>query len=67
METIYKGFLITEVYAYTNGKSDFHIFPAEGSEEGMMRSKTTLEQIKSEIDEIDELKDWNVPVSLSTV
>ena len=49
----YKGFTIVEVYKYTNGRSDFEIFQDEN---GMIRPNTTLEQIKNDIDQMDELE-----------
>lgn len=48
---IYKDFLIKPVYSYTNGKSDFEVFPDSGNEPGSLYPSTTLEAIKIEIDE----------------
>lgn len=51
---IYKDFLIKPVYKYTNGKSDYEVFPDSGNEPGSLYHSTTLENIKIEIDEITE-------------
>lgn len=52
METIYKGYLIKEVFRFSNGKSDFQVYPDEGREEGIIYPETTLENIKAEIDQL---------------
>lgn len=44
----YRGFEIVEVWTYNNGKSDFEVYDGE---EGHLHHGTTLEKIKSEIDE----------------
>lgn len=51
METIYKGFLIKEVFKFTNGKSDFQVYPDEGREQGTIYIETTLDLVKEDIDE----------------
>jgi hypothetical protein len=51
METTYKGFKIKEVFKFTNSKSDFQVYPPHG-EYGFIYPETTLEAIKSEIDEL---------------
>lgn len=52
METTYKGYLIKEVHRFSNGKSDFQVYPDEGREEGRIYPETTLENIKAEIDQL---------------
>lgn len=51
---IYKDFLIKPVFHFTNGRSDFEVFPDQGGEPGFIYPSTTLEDIKKEIDEITE-------------
>lgn len=47
----YKGWKIWEVFCYTNGKSDWQIYPPHG-EFGLIRPSMTLEEIKHDIDEL---------------
>lgn len=48
---IYNGWLIQEVFRYTNGKSDWQIYPDEGNEQGYIVPSKTLEEVKEEINE----------------
>ncbi len=48
---IYNGWLIQEVFRYTNGKSDWQIYPDEGNEPGYIVPSKTLEEVKQDIDE----------------
>lgn len=51
---IYKDHLIMEVARYTNGVSDFQVYPDCGNEQGWIEPSTTLEKIKEWIDEVVE-------------
>jgi hypothetical protein len=54
VQCIYKGYLIKPVFHFTNGKSDFEVYPDEGGEPGSLYPSTTLEKIFTEIDELTE-------------
>lgn len=46
----YKGYKIEEVMVYTDGTSDFQLYPPHG-EFGMLRPRTTLQEIIEEIEQ----------------
>lgn len=46
----YRGFDIIEVFHYSNGTSDFEVYP-ENQETGWMEHGRTIEQVKIDIDD----------------
>lgn len=53
----YRGYIISPVFHYNNGKSDFNVYRPDG-ESGYMEHMTTLEQVKKDIDEkVEESED----------
>lgn len=52
METIYKNYIIREIYVYVDGTSDFEVFHQD-KDYGQMYPRTTLEAIKRDIDEAE--------------
>lgn len=52
METIYKNYIIREIYVYSSGLKDFEVFHQD-KDYGQMYPRTTLESIKRDIDEAE--------------
>jgi hypothetical protein len=46
----YKNFIIQESYTYNDGKADFQVYEKD-ADSGFIRPRTTVEEIKEEIDE----------------
>jgi hypothetical protein len=55
----YKNYLIEERYTYTDGKADFQVYEKD-ADSGFIRPRTTLEEIKEEINEITEERYANI-------
>lgn len=49
--TIYRGFQIDPVWAYTNGTYDVQYYRISDQEDSGMAARTTLDQVKLAIDE----------------
>lgn len=55
-EEIYRGFLIKPVFHYTNGRTDFEVYPDSGKEQGSIFPDETIERIREFIDEKIEME-----------
>lgn len=57
LELEYRGYMIDEDCRYTNGTSDWQVYPKD--EQGYLFPRKTLEQVKEAIDEIILEKELN--------
>ncbi len=52
--TIYRGFMITPVFIYGNGKIDFEFYKIDNEEVAARVRAGTLEQVKANIDNYED-------------
>ena len=49
-DEIYREYLISPVWVYTDGKADFQIYPERGNEEGTIHHRDTMKGAKEFVD-----------------